>query len=256
MRGIFISHSTKDKVLVEHVVDLLQSGMGIGRDRIFCTSLNGTLPTGEDFISTIKEKMQEYNVVVAIITPEYLKSLFCVMELGAAWMSAEIVFPILAKGIKYSDLEKTPLKSIQMRCCQKEDDWYAVYDEFLKLQIISKPDTSQVNRKIANFLTDIKTQDNPIIVPNENGYYQVEIIAKRNVPEPFRCYQIKGHLDLSLWGIDFDENESHWLFFKAGAYDDLNVGDVVKFKIHSTERNNFTDIGYARNIYPDDLEIQ
>lgn len=39
MNGIFISHSTKNKKLVEQVMELLQLGMGIGRNHIFCTSL-------------------------------------------------------------------------------------------------------------------------------------------------------------------------------------------------------------------------
>ena len=54
MNGIFISHSTKDRELVEQIVELLQLGMGVEPSKIFCTSLEGTLPTGEDFKGTLR----------------------------------------------------------------------------------------------------------------------------------------------------------------------------------------------------------
>ena len=48
--------------------------------------------------------------------------------------------------------------------------------------------------------------------------------------------------------------ESHWIFYRAGMYEDLAVGDTVAVLISSTELRRFSDIGYARNIYPDDLK--
>ena len=89
MKGIFISHSTKNGELVEQFVEFLKLGMGIENSRIFCTSENGTLPTGRHFVEIIKREVQKREMVIVLITPEYLKSRFCMMELGAAWVVAQ-----------------------------------------------------------------------------------------------------------------------------------------------------------------------
>lgn len=152
MSGVFISHSTKNKELVERVIELLQMGTGMGRQTIFCTSLNETLPTGEDFISIIKQNMKECEMVIALITPEYLQSRFCLMELGAAWVHASYLCPILAPDVDYKDLGDTPLKSLQMRKMDSDNDWFAIYDEIINRKIITVIDCTQFNRKLREFL--------------------------------------------------------------------------------------------------------
>lgn len=89
MKGVFISHSTKNRELVEQFVEFLKLGMGVENSRIFCTSENGTLPTGRNFVEIIRQEVQEREMVIALITPEYLQSRFCMMELGAAWVEAQ-----------------------------------------------------------------------------------------------------------------------------------------------------------------------
>ncbi len=156
MKGVFISHSTKNRELTEQVIELLQLGMGIGRDRIFCTSLNGDLCTGEDFITTIKTKMQE--------------SYLC---------------PFLGNGVSYKDLEDTPLKSFQIRKLDERKDLYAVYDEIATKQFMMKLDSMQFQGKLDEFLQKIsihtEAKDN-FIYPDSDGYYQVKIDEIRKVP--------------------------------------------------------------------------
>lgn len=255
MKGIFISHSTKDKNLVGNIIELLQGGMGIGSERIFCTSINGNLPTGEDFIQIIKDNMQECDVVLAIITPNYLKSNFCMMELGAAWISSQTLFPILANGIDFNDLDNTPLKKTQMRKCENGEDWHTIYDELLKYGVISIPKSYYVGNKIAEFLNKTKSSFHHTIQSDENGYFDVEISSIRNVPKPYRCYKIKGFIDLSKFNVSFNKNESQWLFFKSGTFSDLKKGNKVRIKVHSVKKQTFNDIGTAINIYLTDLIV-
>ncbi len=263
MKQIFISHNTKNKELVESIIELFQGGMGIGRERIFCSSSSGNLATGKDFPEKIREKISGSDVVVSVITPEYLKSPFCMMELGAAWVISSGVYPILADGIDYKDLDNTPLKSVQMRKCDKEDDWFAIYDEFVTEKIIEKPETSLVSKKIPEYFNKMRhylSGEDVIIKADENGYYEVRVMSKRNVPPVYRCYRISGRLDLHEPGQsiaeDMKKNVGHWIFFKAGVYDDLEVNDLVRLKVDSTELKKFEDIGYARNIYPAELEVK
>ena len=257
MNGVFISHSTKNRDLVERVVELLQSGMGIGREKIFCTSLNRALPTGRDFISIIKENMRECKMVMALITKEYLESSFCMMELGAAWVQADYLCPILAGNVDYKDLEETPLKSIQMRKLGNENDLFAIFDEMVNKKIITVMDTMRFNRKLKEFMEDTTKYsgvDGRLIYPDLDGYYEAKVEKVRDVPKLYRCYKIMGNLDLREGEIGKKE-ETHWIFFKAGVYDDLKEGDIIRLKIGKTERKQYPDIGWVRNIYPDELYV-
>ena len=57
---LFISHSSADKDLIDALVDLLQTGIGLNHDQVFCTSLEGMgIPKGKDFIEFIHEKIQD-----------------------------------------------------------------------------------------------------------------------------------------------------------------------------------------------------
>jgi hypothetical protein len=38
-KSVFISHAVKDKALVKEIVDLIEDGMGLPKDEIFCSSL-------------------------------------------------------------------------------------------------------------------------------------------------------------------------------------------------------------------------
>lgn len=256
MNGIFISHSTKDRELVEHIVELLQLGMGMEHHKIFCTSLDGTLPTGEDFIKIIRDNVKDRGMVLAVITPEYLKSQFCMMELGAAWVEAEYLCPILAQGTEHQDLEASPLANIQMRKADQERDWDVIYDELLGHGMISA-NTARFHKKLQEFMKYIRClqgKTDSLYRPDQEGYYQVIIEAARTVPSPYRCYKIKGKLMIE--GLQqFLDSESHWIFYTEGAYGDLKAGDQVRLKISKTERRRFSDIGFARNIYPGDLRV-
>lgn len=155
MNGIFISHSVENRDLTELFIDLLQMGMGVGRERLFCSSLNGNLPSGEDFINKIKERIKKQATVLALITPEYLNSRFCMMELGAAWTSAPHFYPILVGSVNYADLDNTPLKSLQMRRIERISDLTAIYDEMVR-QGVAVLDTQRFMKKAECFLKQAK----------------------------------------------------------------------------------------------------
>ena len=85
MATIFVSHAVKDKAIVEEFVDLLHLGIGIQPDDTFCSSLPGMdIPTGAAFISHIKAQVTNPDLVLLMISPEFLKSQFCQHEVGAS----------------------------------------------------------------------------------------------------------------------------------------------------------------------------
>lgn len=81
MPRIFVSHAAKDENLVEEFVELLQVGVGVHPDDIFCSSLPGmNIPTGAEFVRFIKAQVTNPDLVLLLISPEFLKSHFCQHE--------------------------------------------------------------------------------------------------------------------------------------------------------------------------------
>jgi TIR domain len=105
-KSVFISHALKDKALVQEIVNLIEEGMGVPEDEIFCSSLDGYgIPSGKNFVTYIKEQLLEPKVVVLVLTPAYFESKFCLSELGAAWIKSHNIFPILVPPLQYSDVK-------------------------------------------------------------------------------------------------------------------------------------------------------
>jgi hypothetical protein len=105
-KSVFISHAVKDKALVQEIVSLIEEGMGVPEEEIFCSSLNGYgIPNGKNFVTYIKEQLFEPKVVVLVLTPSYFESKFCLSELGAAWIKSHDIFPILVPPLKYEDVK-------------------------------------------------------------------------------------------------------------------------------------------------------
>lgn len=252
MAKIFISHSSGNKELVEMLVEFLQVGMGVNRNDIFCTSLPRSLPTGEAFIEKIRDELKESSAVLFLITEEYLKSLFCVTEMGAAWALGKQIYPLLTVDVE--KLNRTPLLGLQMRFLNSADDLSILYDEFCEREISMGRKTAEFNRRLPEFIKKVNESVNGecLLKKYGDGYYYTEITKVRRVPAPYRCYRIKGHV--ASWTGE-NEAKSDWLFFRENVYPDLKEGDRVKFKIYKTEMRPFTDLGLAKNIYPAELEI-
>lgn len=105
-KSVFISHAAKDSEIAEKIVDLLEGGIGVPENEIFCSSLEGYgIPTGENFVTYIKGQIQKPKVVILLLTPAYFASNFCLSELGASWAMSHDVFPILVPPLSYGDVK-------------------------------------------------------------------------------------------------------------------------------------------------------
>lgn len=104
-RSVFISHSVADKALVEAFVHLLEDGIGLPEDEIFCVSIPGMgIPTGKNFVDYIRDEMEAPKLVIMLITPNYLASSFCQGEMGAAWVKGHGIYPIIVPPSSFADL--------------------------------------------------------------------------------------------------------------------------------------------------------
>ena len=124
---IFISHSSKDKELVELFCELLTDKLRIDDDDIFCTSMKNSLKVGRDFIASIRENLQSRDLAIFIITENYKDSMFCLMEMGAAWAFKENIVPFIVPPLDFSFFNDTPLKTVQAIRLNDVDD---IVDKF------------------------------------------------------------------------------------------------------------------------------
>jgi hypothetical protein len=103
---LFISHSSVDRNLVERLVELLRSALGLPASQIRCTSVDGyRLPAGADTAEKLRLEVHEAVAFVGVISASSLRSLYVAFELGARWGAKRSLFPLLAPGTTTRILE-------------------------------------------------------------------------------------------------------------------------------------------------------
>lgn len=86
-KRIFISHSSKDKDIVEKFIDhILQLGIGIKAEDIFCTSIEEMgVKNGEDIRKHIQTNIRNADYAFLLISKNYKASEICINEMGTVW---------------------------------------------------------------------------------------------------------------------------------------------------------------------------
>lgn len=86
-KRIFISHSSKDKDIVEKFTDnILQLGIGIKNEDIFCTSIEEMgVKNGKDIRKHIQTNIRNADYAFLLISKNYKASEICINEMGAVW---------------------------------------------------------------------------------------------------------------------------------------------------------------------------
>lgn len=86
-KKIFISHSSKDKDVVEKFVDhILMLGIGLSSEDIFCTSIEElAIKNGEDIRKHIHSNIRSADFSIVLLSNNYKKSEICLNEMGAVW---------------------------------------------------------------------------------------------------------------------------------------------------------------------------
>ena len=149
-RRFFLSHSTKDNHLVSLFMDLMRLGMDLREKDIFCTSkLN--IEVGESYIDTIRENFNKAEIIIMLISRNYMDSPFCLCEMGAAWASDKKLIPLLI-DIDYRTIEypTTPFKTIQVGDLKNMDYLLLIFDD-LREQGYIQAKTSPFNTQLAIF---------------------------------------------------------------------------------------------------------
>lgn len=105
-KKIFISHSSKDNLIGQEIINLLQL-IGINHEKIFYTSSAGYgIPLGENWVQTLKREISGGSFVITLLTENYFQSEICLCELGAAWVLSKKHIPILVPPLSFKEVNE------------------------------------------------------------------------------------------------------------------------------------------------------
>lgn len=127
---MFISHATKNKETILKFVELLKKTSN--KIEVFCSSENGSIPVGKNFIKIIFNELDNSDLFIPIISKEYFESKFCMIELGVAYsylynkyscQEEDYIFPFAMPFIKKGQaLLGTPMANLQVGIISDEVD--------------------------------------------------------------------------------------------------------------------------------------
>jgi hypothetical protein len=105
-KRIFISHSSKDKDVMEKFTDyILQLGIGLSHEDIFCTSIEEMgIRNGEDIRQHIKDNVQGADFSFLMLSKNYKKSEICLNEMGAVWAVDNRVRYYLLPNVDFKEI--------------------------------------------------------------------------------------------------------------------------------------------------------
>jgi hypothetical protein len=103
---LFVSHAHTDKKIAVALVAVVEAAM-VRNARILCTSHDKPEyrePEGVDVSKDLRIHLTDSPCVLAVLTPNSVKSAWCLFELGGAWALASRTYPLLAGGLSREDL--------------------------------------------------------------------------------------------------------------------------------------------------------
>lgn len=210
---------------------------------------------GEGYVNALLDAAGDAALVLIVVTQHFLKSYGCMVGTGVIWGVNPYVHLMFMEDIQADWIEGTVFSGMQGSWLCDPKFAGNIYQCLKTAQVKMKGAPLPFVLEVKGFAGQVTREEegkNRVIKPDEDGYYSVWIEAVRKVPVPFRCYKIRGRLELP--GI-FTEDETHWIFFKGGVYEDLMPGQHVRIRVGKTERRKYQDIGFARNLYPDELYL-
>jgi hypothetical protein len=110
--AVFVSHSSRDRVLAEAMSELLSRALLLGAAAIRCTSVDGhRLAAGAGVSEALRADIREAAAFVALVTPRSLSSPYVLFELGARWGQGTPFLPVMGAGLDASAL-RPPLSEM------------------------------------------------------------------------------------------------------------------------------------------------
>jgi len=231
--GLFISHAADDKPLVKAFVGVVESGIGVPPQVIFCSSLKGQgIKPGIEFKDSIREHLDDATCVIALITPNFYSSAFCMCELGGVWLQAKSFIPVIVPPLTLTDL-KAVLVGLQA------------------LKIADSPDLDELRDEIADRLS-IKALPTPRWNEHRDDFLKAldpilkQLPAKTPIPRSTHERTVKA---LDQYKAEYPKAEQEIERLQKLNADLLKVKDAPKaaavVRKHSSTVQNFESLTEA-----------
>lgn len=102
---VFISHSSKDSVIVEEMIEILET-VGLKTEQIFCSSFEGYgIDLGENFLERLKTELDSNVLVIFILSENFYSSPVSLCEMGATWIKTNVHIPVLIPPFDFKDIK-------------------------------------------------------------------------------------------------------------------------------------------------------
>src|SRR5690554_5039567 len=170
---IFISHSSKNKLLGEKLVDLLRS-IGIKDSEIIFTSNTAYgIPVGQNIFNWLKSQITEKPFVIYLLSEEYYQSIACLNEMGAAWIIENKHAAIFTPNFNLSskEFQNGALDPREIGFYINDKDRILSFIQLLSEDFEITKNHILISQSVKRFLADI----NSIRIPSLNSNY-----AKKN----------------------------------------------------------------------------
>jgi hypothetical protein len=154
MYKIFLSHASADKKqVIDHFIEFLKLGLDIRYKDIFTTSEKDKLNSGDQYVDKIKASLVSSEVMIMLISKNYMNSPFCICELGAAWVLDIPTIPILV-DVDYNAVvyPNTPYRSTHLRELTNRDDLLTIAQELKNMGVAEEFSYSQLVKQLDMFL--------------------------------------------------------------------------------------------------------
>lgn len=123
---IYLSYSNKDRKIAEKISSTLGEQFKKLSKYHFEIISEDSIPFGNNIDTTIQENILKSNIVIIIVTPQYLQSEWCLKEFTAISKEDKRIIPIVTES--FSDLAKLPnnisnIRALSLINCKSEDDF-------------------------------------------------------------------------------------------------------------------------------------
>lgn len=185
---VFISHSSKNKILGDLLVELLRN-VGIQDSEIIFTSNTAYgIPVGRNIFQWLKSQITEKPFVIYLLSEEYYQSIACLNEMGAAWIIENKHAAIFTPNFNLSS------KEFQSGALDPREIGFYINDEeriftFIELlredfNIINNP--LLINQSVRKFIKSIDSisshNKNTFEIKTDENTVKIDNIQKPTLP--------------------------------------------------------------------------
>ena len=147
---VFISHSHEDKRHADVLKDLLRRSIrDLGEIRSTSNPGNG-IAMGKSLAKEIRKDISDASVFIALLSKRYLKSSYCMFELGIAWSDIqdtkdELLLLVCAPGTNLEEVDH-PLADLTHLTWNSQADWHGF------VRMVAKATDSKVLKKEVQYV--------------------------------------------------------------------------------------------------------